>query len=322
MAALKSLRTASGAPIVECKKALEAAAKEIGNGGGEQDAELLQAALDWLRQHGAAKASSKVADRATTEGLVSFISTYNGQSAALVKVASETDFAGRSETFVKLVETVAQAVLSTTPSSSSTTTTSTLSKEDIAQIKSADAGKTVQELMDEAILSIRENISVSTVVQLHAAAGGEDSHNNAAMWVGYVHNRVHSESIAGTAAAAVLIAPVEGGGDKNINSINDLEAIGKKLAMHVVAAQPQYLRPEDVPDHVVAKEKDILQQQMSSSGKPPEIVEKIVHGKLQKFFEEICLLEQGHMVEEKNPKVKTYLAERGITLKQYELIMI
>ena len=327
MAMMKSLRSTAGAPVVECKKALEAAIQEVQReekegGTDEYDQQVLQAAIDWLRQHGAAKASSKVADRTSTEGLVGFASDpENPQSAVLVKVASETDFAGRSDAFVKLVENIAKAALQhgrSNSDSTNDTSTRVLSKDDLAQIKLDEEGRTVQELLDEAILAIRENISVPIALQLKADTPGS------AMWVGYVHNRVHPQSTAGTAAAAVLLESAAGRQDKNVAAIaaDELEEIGKKLAMHVVAARPQYLEQDQVPETVLEKEKEILRQQQSSSGKPPEIVEKIIQGRLRKFYEETCLLEQGHMVEDKNPKVRAYLQERGITLKQFEALFI
>eukprot|EP00522_Entomoneis_paludosa_P004087 CAMPEP_0172473912 /NCGR_PEP_ID=MMETSP1065-20121228/69093_1 /TAXON_ID=265537 /ORGANISM="Amphiprora paludosa, Strain CCMP125" /LENGTH=325 /DNA_ID=CAMNT_0013232089 /DNA_START=45 /DNA_END=1022 /DNA_ORIENTATION=+ len=300
MSQLKDLRASSGAPIVECKKALEAVAEEN---------DVLQAALDWLRKHGAAKASSKVADRETTEGLVSFASA-NEQSAVLVKVASETDFAGRSDTFVQLIDQVTMATL---PSATLTdATTMELSKEDIASSQTTD-GKTVQQLMDEAIVAIRENISVAEVTQL--STGNDDT----AQWVGYIHNRIHNDSNAGTAAAAVLVAPASA--DANVTP-QDLTEIGKKLAMHVVAARPQYLQSSEIPESVVEKEREILQQQIVDSGKAPEIAKKIVMGRLNKFFAEICMLDQGHMVEEKNPKIKDFLKARGVVLKQFKALFI
>jgi elongation factor Ts len=281
---IKELRTVSGAPIVECKKALQ-----------ETDSNL-QHALDWLREHGTAKASRKVQGRETTEGLVALCVSDNGKSGSLVKVASETDFAGRSKKFVELVVNVARAT--------QTSMSTTLDQSTILQMSSGE--KTIKELLDEAIVAIRENISVSNAVKFNATEVNS-------ILVGYVHNRIDN-SIAGTTAALVEVA-----GDIGEE---DLEAIGKKLAMHIVAARPQYFRLEDVPSEVVEKEKAIVTAQTESSGKPPAIVDKIVEGRLRKFYEEICLIEQSHMIEEKNPKISTFLQDKGVTLKRYDYLTI
>jgi len=297
MELLKSLRSQSGAPIVDCKKALQHADNDI------------PAALRWLREHGAAKASSKLQGREASEGLVGLTVSDDGKSACLVKLASETDFAGRSSMCVDLVLTVAEAA------SSSSNVVGQLEGDAVLNTKCIRAdGKTIKDLLDEAIVAIRENLSLPTVIRLEAkaAAGG--------ILVGYVHNRVDSSRTAGTAAAVVEVAPLEG---KDVPT-NILLATGKKLAMHVVAARPQYLRPDDVPANEVKKEKEILTKQAEedSSDKPPEIVEKIVLGRMRKFYEEVCLTEQPHMIEEKNPKVGKVLNDQGIAVKQFVSLSI
>lgn len=280
MESLKDLRAQSGAPIVECKKALQST---------EGD---LQAAMDWLREHGAAKASSKVQGRETTEGLIGMAVTPDHKTAALVKVASETDFAGRSSKFVQLVLDVANAA----------------TREDlpVGELPLETFSPSVKPLIDEAIVAIRENLSVVSATKLDA------SEENSIL-VGYVHNRVDSSN-AGSAAALVEVA-----GDGDLES---LQTVGKKLAMHIVAARPEYLSPEHVPDDIVSKERDILSSQLDDSGKPPEIVAKIVEGRLRKFYEGICLTEQAHMIEESNPKVSKVLKENGVAVKRFESFSI
>jgi len=284
---LKDLRTQSGAPIVDCKKALQAAGSD------------LSAAMDWLREHGAAKASSKVQGRETTEGLVGLRVSADGKSAALVKVASETDFAGRSSKFVDLLLSVADATLQSSKEG-------TLEEDTVLQANTD--GKTVKELLDEAIVAIRENLSVADALRLESADG---------ILVGYVHNRIGS-SDAGTAAALVEVAPAKG---KDV-ALEVLQSTGKKLAMHIVAARPQYLSSDDVPKDVVEKEKAILMKQNEDSGKPPEILEKIVDGRLRKFYEGICLTEQAHMIEDQNPKVSKVLQGLDIELKRFKALSI
>lgn len=308
-ALIKELRAQSGAPIVDCKKALE----KCGND--------MQAAFDWLREHGAAKASSKVAGRATLEGLVGlkFGNSNNGDSlvqqadnfgtsAALVKVASETDFAGRSGKFVELVLHVADATLQ------QSSLQGALEEAFLLQATSSE-GKTVKDHLDEAIVAIRENLSVSEAMRLISSAEDERS-----LLVGYVHNRIGALNV-GSAAAVVEVAPIEGSSGADV-SLEQLQATGKKLAMHVVAARPLYLTPEDVPDDELEKEKAILSKEVVNTGKKPEMVEKIVLGKLRKFYESVCLTEQAHLIEEKNPKVSKVLQEQGIVVKNFRHLYI
>lgn len=284
---LKGLRAQTGAPVVECKKALQ----ETNND--------LQAAMDWLRKHGAAKASSKVQGRETLEGLIGLTISGDGKSAALVKLASETDFAGRSTKFAELVMNVANATLNVSQTGSL--------DQDVILNTPAVQDKLVKDLLDETILAIRENLSVSSVVKLSTERG---------IFVGYVHNKVDSSNHAGASAAVV---EVESDGKVDLDTLN---MIGKKLAMHVVAARPQYLTAKDVPADIVAKEKELLSSQTEHNGKPPEVVAKIVEGRLRKFYEGICLTEQAHMIEEKNPKVSKVLADHGIKVNSFEAFFI
>ena len=228
LAVLKDLRHRSGAPMMECKKALESSQGDI------------REAIDWLRKHGAAKASSKLAGREAVEGLVGIKVNELGTHAAIVKVASETDFAGRSAAFVQLVTLVAEATMESN--------TKGLLDES-QRLTASFQNKTVKEAMDEAIVAIRENISVSYAHSLTATEG---------IWVGYVHGRVDTSDVAGTAAALVHITPKEG---MDISNQILMDA-GKKLAMHIVAAKPLYMNPIDVPQEDVDKEKEILRAQV------------------------------------------------------------
>jgi elongation factor Ts len=287
MSMLKDLRAQSGAPIVECKKALEHAGDDLAG------------AMDWLREHGAAKASAKLQGRETTEGLVGISISADGKTAALVKVASETDFAGRSALFVDLVGHVANATLQSSCDGALS---------EAAILEAASDGKSVREALDEAIVAIRENLSVPNAKKIQSQNG---------IVVGYVHNKVDSSG-AGTAAALVEVSAAPG------SNVSDevLQSTGKKLAMHIVAARPLYLGPEDVPTEEVEKEKEILAKQVGDSGKPADIVEKIVMGRMNKFYQGVCLTEQDHMIEDQNPKVSKVLKDLGIELKCFEYLSI
>lgn len=310
MEALRELRSRSGAPIVECKKALVASGNDVGS------------ALDWLREHGAAKAASKVQGRATHEGLVATALSSDGRAGAIVHVSSETDFAGRSDKFVDLVTGVAQIALQQQPQPQAhpqaQAGSGALEGDALLGLADRTTGRTVQDLLDEAVVAIRENMGVeyAATVRCDAAEAGTSA------VVGYVHNRVGAgagvggggASTAGTAAALVLVESV---GPRAV-PLERLQSVGKRLAMHVVAARPQYLRVEDVPDDVVRHERDILLKQEDGGGKSPEILERIVQGRLRKFYEGVCLLEQPHFIEEKNPKVGLFLKGQGVAVKRFE----
>jgi elongation factor Ts len=304
MEALKEVRSRSGAPVVDCKKALNASDNDVA------------LALDWLREHGAAKASSKVQGRATNEGLVATALSSDGKSGSIVHVSSETDFAGRSDKFVDLASGVAHIALQ---QASSAPDGGALDSQALLGMSDSATGKSVQDLLDDAVVAIRENMGVDYAATMRC----DNSDGIERAVVGYVHNRVGggsgggdgdgSTSTAGTAAALVLVRST----DPHVTA-ERLQSVGKKLAMHVVAARPQYLSPDDVPSEVVLHERDILLKQEGGSGKAPEILEKIVQGRLRKFYEGVCLIEQPHYVEDKSPKIGPYLKGQGIAVERFE----
>lgn len=282
---IQQLRKATGAPMMECKKALDAEDNDY------------EKASEWLRKNGSAKAASKLAGREASEGMIGIaFATANASDgnsisakASIVRVASETDFASRSQTFTTLVEVIANACLN----------------------EDGKSSQTVKDAMDDAILAIRENLSIASAETLIASS-------DQSVIAGYVHGKVFNESNAGTAAAIVELVPSSSSNNKCTLSRDEIEAIGKKLAMHIVAAKPAYLVPEDVPAGEVEKEKKILMEQMVDSGKPAEILEKIVHGRMRKYYEGVCLAEQAHMLEEGNPKVSKALSAVGLELVAFK----
>ena len=263
-------------------------------------------------EHGAAKAVSKVAGRETVEGLIGVAATDDHQSLAVVQVASETDFAGRSDRFVQLVQDVTASVLAQNDIINSTLTAEQLDA--LPGARNSSSGS-VKDLMDAAIVAIRENLSVPSATKFVAT-------DPQTLWVPYVHNKMPGTE-TGTAVAAVLVGP----SNNSAVDADTLQAVGKRLAMHIVAAKPLYLGLDDIPKDAVDKERDLLQAQIeleSKAGKPkpPEIVEKMIQGRLRKFYEQFCLTEQAHMIEEGNPKVSKALQAAGIDLHQYVYIAI
>ena len=263
-------------------------------------------------EHGAAKASSKVAGRETVEGLIGLGLSDDSKSLSVVQVASETDFAGRSETFVQLVQDVTTSVLT-----QNDYTNAALTTEQLHALPGVGTNvSSIKDLMDSAIVAIRENISVPSATKYVA-------NDPQTFWVPYVHNKVAGTE-TGTAVAAVLVGP---SADKTVDE-EGLRATGKRLAMHIVAAKPQYLDVQDVPEEAVEKERAVLEGQIeleneaSGKAKPPEIVQKMIEGRLRKFYELVCLKEQSHMLEEKNPKVSKVLQDAGVELHQYVYLTI
>lgn len=277
---IQQLRKATGAPMMECKKALAATENDY------------DAATEWLRKNGSAKAASKLAGRDASEGMVGI--AIGGNNASIVRVASETDFASRSKDFTNLVEIIASA---------------SLEQKDGDDLMTVEvSGKTVKDSLDDAILAIRENLQIALTEKI--VASSDDS-----VISGYVHGKVFNESNSGAAAAIVELCPTSA--DSGL-SREEIDEIGKKLAMHIVAAKPSYMAPEDVPADEVEKEKSIFLEQMADSGKPADILEKIVGGRMRKYYEGVCLTEQGHMLEEGNPKVAKDLASKGLKLVAYK----
>lgn len=275
---IQQLRKQTGAPMTDCKKALNESNNDY------------EKATEWLRKNGSAKAASKLIGRDASEGLVGI--SIQDHVASIVRVSSETDFASRSADFSHLVEQVANGALKT------------INIEDLLRLESEKGS--IREALDDAILAIRENLQISRVDSIKATS-------EKSVLAGYVHGKVFQETLAGTSAAIVELESV----DSKLDA-SQIAEIGKKLAMHIVAAKPSYLNPDHVPQSVVDKEKAILMEDMASSGKPPEILERIVGGRLRKFYEAICLSEQGHMLEEGNPAVSKALKAVGLRLVNYK----
>ena len=245
-ALVKDLRDKTSAGMMDCKKALT-----------ENDGDL-EAAIDWLRQKGIAKADKK-ASRVAAEGLVAI--ALGGTKGAVVEVNSETDFVARNEAFQGAVSEIASLGLTAggDVEKLAGTTTST--------------GVDVTEHLVALVAKIGENMNLRRTDYLEVSDGAV---------AGYVHN-AESE---GMGKIGVLVA-LESTGDKTA-----LEALGKKIAMHVAATNPLALTPADLDESVVTKEREMLIAEARESGKPEAIIEKMVDGRMQKFFKESVLTTQ------------------------------
>ena len=281
-AMVKELRETSGAPMMDCKKALT-------ESGGE-----IEMAMDWLRAKGIAKAS-KSASREATEGLIAI--KFIEKHLLLIEVNSETDFVSRNDDFHLFVEEIADKACAEVEAEAGPVDVATLLEKDNGLLKNRLA---------EAINVIRENIVVKRIEKISPE---EDE-----VLATYVHGKVFSGAnlVLGTQAAVVGLQVEGAAGD-------EIKEIGRKLAMHVIAASPLFPSRESVPGVFLEREKVVLRDQMTESGqtegKKPDMVEKILVGKVNKRLAEVCLSSQAHVAEEGAPVIEKFLKSQASTLK-------
>ena len=243
--------------------------------GGE-----MEAAVDWLRKKGLAAAAKK-SGRVAAEGLVGVVSAPG--RAAMVEVNAETDFVARNDTFQAFVEAVTKVALQV--------------GEDLDAIKAApfpDTGRTVAEELTQLVATIGENMNIRRARVLSVGSG---------VVATYVHNTLKP----GLGKIGVLAA-IEGTGE-----MAALEALGRQVGMHIAASRPESLDVGGVDPAALAREKAVLVEQAKASGRPDNIIEKMVEGRIRKFYEEVVLLEQV-WVHDGESRVKAVLAKAGITL--------
>ncbi|MGB6229619.1 MAG: translation elongation factor Ts [Litorimonas sp.] len=244
-AMVKELRDKTGAGMMDCKKALN-----------ETDGDM-DAAIDWLRKKGIAKADKK-ASRVAAEGLVA--AATDGTTGVVVEVNSETDFVARNELFQDAVSKIATRALTTG------------SSDELAAAE-LDGGKSVTDYLSELVGKIGENMTFRRMEKLEVSKGVVAS---------YIHNAVATDM----GKIGVLVA-LESDGDAA-----KLEELAKKIAMHVAATAPLANTVDDLDAAVVQKERDMLKAEALESGKPENIVDKMVDGRMQKFFKESVLATQ------------------------------
>ncbi|HEY7581092.1 MAG TPA: translation elongation factor Ts [Acetobacteraceae bacterium] len=238
----------------------------------------LEEAVDWLRKKGLAAAAKK-SGRVAAEGLVGVASAPG--RAAMVEVNAETDFVARNEQFQAFVEAVANIALAV--------------GEDLDAIKAAqypDSAQTVGEHLTELIAKIGENMTLRRARVLTA---------------GVVASYVHAALRPGLGKIGVLVA-LEGTGE-----LSALETLGRQVGMHVAASRPEALDIAGVDPAALAREKAVLVEQAKASGRPDNIIEKMVEGRIRKFYEEIVLLEQV-WVHDGESRVKAVMAKAGVKL--------
>jgi len=234
----------------------------------------MTAAQDWLRKKGLSKAAKK-AGRVAAEGLIGALTS--GAKGVVVEVNSETDFVARNEQFQGLVKMIAQVALH--------------NGADVEKIKAAKVGSvTVETAISDAIATIGENMSLRRATSLEVGQGVVSS---------YVHGAV----IDGAGKMGVLVAL------ESTGKTDELSHLGRQLAMHVAATNPQALDPSGLDPAIVTREKDVLADKYRQQGKAENVIEKIVESGLKTYYKEVCLLEQAFIHDEKGKSVAQAVKE-------------
>jgi elongation factor Ts len=289
---VKQLRERTGAGMMECKKALQETNGDI------------DAAVDVLRKRGIASAGKKES-RSTRQGLISSHINSNGRLGALVEVNCESDFVARTEDFQSLAADIAAHVAEHKPKYVRAEQVTEAERADFKthealyeQKFAKDQAGTVGELVKAKVAKLGENINVSRFVIYQAEANG------------VVGNYIHAGSQIGVLIEVAAKNAATAGKDEFKTLIRD-------LAMQVAAAHPQYVQKGDVPAGVLEKERVIQRERALNEGKPEKMVDKIAEGRLSKFYEEICLLEQPFIRENSisvNELIKTVSGKLGDTV--------
>ncbi len=259
-ALVKELREITGAGMMDCKKALVEC-------DGDKDK-----AIDYLREKGIAKAAKK-AGRIASEGVVAAAYCDKCNTAAIVEINSETDFVAKNENFLALVKKIAQHIVATKPA-------------DMDALNASEMdGKTVADVMTEAVASIGEKLSLRRF-EVYSSEDGK--------LATYIH-------MGGKIGVIVELS----GGD---------ETLGKDVAMQIAAAKPQCIDRASVDQEALAHEREVLKKQALEEGKPEKIVEKMVDGRINKYYKEVCLVEQ-EFVKDSDKTIKDILG--GVEVRRF-----
>jgi len=249
---VKELRDKTGAGMMDCKAAL-------GESAGD-----LEAAVDWLRKKGLAKAAKK-AGRVAAEGLIGVAVT--ADKGIVVEVNSETDFVARNDLFQGLVKMIADVALT--------------SGADVEKILAARVGdRTVADAINGTIAKVGENMTLRRAAGLSAGKGAVAT---------YIHNSVSD----GLGRIGVIVALESAG------NADELKTFGRMVAMHVASANPQAIDPSGLAAATVEREKNVLAEKFKAQGKPANVIDKIVESGLKTFYKEVCLLDQGFIFDDK-----------------------
>lgn len=250
-------------------------------------------AVDWLRKKGLSSAAKK-STRNATEGLIGI--AIEGNKASIVEVNSETDFVARNDKFQELVLNCAKASLN-------------INNYDnyIEGVKNqAINGKKISDEFTDKIASIGENLQLRRGRNVELSGKG--------LIVSYIHNQI-SQNLGKIGVLVVLES------DTNEELLKE---IGKQIAMHIAATKPEYLDRTQVPEERLNREKDVLIEQAKNSGKPQNIIDKMMEGRIKKFYEEICLLDQNFVMDDKlkiSDVLKNFEKTNGSSLKINDYVL-
>ena len=258
---VKELRESTGAGMMDAKKALTETSGDF------------EAAVDWLRTKGLAKAAKK-SDRVAAEGLVAVF--VDGPNGVAIEVNSETDFVAKNAEFQEMVKGFAGVALNCDSLE--------------ALINAEFQGKKISEVITDKIATIGENLSLRRIAKI----SGDQV-------VSYVHNAAAD----GMGAIAVLVA---------LKGNN--EEFGRQVAMHIAAANPQALNKDDLDPSIIEREKSVLTEQARESGKPEQVIEKMIDGRMKKFLSEVTLLGQDFVIDP-DLTVEAAAKQSGVEILNY-----
>jgi elongation factor Ts len=238
------------------------------------------AAIEWLRAKGLSKAAKK-SGRAAAEGLVAVKVSADGKSGTIVELNSETDFVSRNESFQKTLDGIANVALSTDGT-----------VEKILAAPAPEGAGSVDDMIKNMIATIGENMTLRRAGKISATRVST-----------YVHNSV----APGMGKVGVLVA---------LDGPGDLDDTGRKVAMHIAATSPAAATTAELDPALVESEKRVLTEQARESGKPDSVIEKMIIGRMQKFYKEVVLVEQPYIMDT-DKTVGEFLKAQGATLKGF-----
>ncbi|HMA60666.1 MAG TPA: translation elongation factor Ts [Halanaerobiales bacterium] len=240
----------------------------------------IEAAIDFLREKGMSEAAKK-SGRVAAEGIVDVLINEKRDKGIIVEVNSETDFVAKNERFQDLVSSISEHIMLS-------------NAENLEQLNAEkwfkDESKTVETIIKEAIAGIGENINLRRYEKIETD--------------GFLYGYIHLNGKIG------VLAEFEG--EKTEEALNT----AKNISMHIAASNPEFLSREDVDEEVVEKEKAIIKEQLKNEGKPDHILDQIVEGKINKFYTQICLLEQEY-IRDTDLQVQDVLDESDVAVKQF-----
>lgn len=249
----------------------------------------MEAAVDWLRKKGLSKAAKK-ADRVAADGLVAAVVSDDKKTGILIELNAETDFVARNEGFQKTLLSFAKAALATDGT-----------KEALLDAPATEGDGTVADQITRLIATIGENMSLRRVEKIEASEG-------------VVTSYIHSAAADGLGRIGVLVA-------LNGSDTEKLEDAGRKVAMHIAATSPAAATTDELDQELVERERKVLTEQARESGKPDNVIEKMIEGRIKKFYKEVVLVEQ-QFVMNPDETVADFIKNQGGELVGFKQMVL